>query len=134
MDTITLKVATKSNPSTVAGAIANNIRDNKQVEIMVMGPNSVNQAVKALAIARGFMQKEGKDLNCKPEFKHLTIEGQERSAIKLVIGLEPYHGPVPEADPPSSAGPAADTEDGASDKPEDSPSEDIKEDDDNPAL
>jgi stage V sporulation protein S len=99
MDTITLKVASKSNPSTVAGAIANNIRDSKQVEIMVMGPNSVNQAVKALAIARGFMQKEGKDLHCKPEFKHLTIDGEERSAIKLVIGEEAYDGPIPEDRP-----------------------------------
>ena len=119
MDTITLKVATKSNPSTVAGAIANNIRDSKQVEIMVMGPNSVNQAMKALAIARGFMQKEGKDLNCKPEFKHLTIEGQERSAIKLVVGVEPYDGPVPEDKPADEGGAPADDSDSGSKEEED---------------
>ncbi len=129
MDVITLKVATKSNPSTVAGAIANNIRDSKQVEIMVMGPNSVNQAMKAIAIARGFMQKEGQDLSCKPEFKHLTIEGQERSAIKLVIGVEPYDGPVHEdKDDSAEATPESTEESGGSD------SEERSSDGDEPSL
>ena len=88
MDIMTLKVAGKSNPSTVAGAIAKNVRDGKAVELVIMGPFSVNQAIKALAIARSFMHKEGKDLNCKPDFMHLSVVGAERSAIKFVVGVE----------------------------------------------
>ncbi len=53
---MTLKVAAKSNPSTVAGAIANNVRDGKSVEIVAMGPESINNTVKAIAIARGLPQ------------------------------------------------------------------------------
>lgn len=90
MEIMTLKVAGKSNPSTVAGSIAKNIRDGKEVEMVIMGPHSINQAIKALAIARGFMQKEGKDLACKPQFMHLDVGGKERSAIKLMIIVEPY--------------------------------------------
>jgi len=88
MDTITLKVAAKSNPSTVAGAIANNIRDGKAVEIVAMGPESVNNTVKAIAIARGFLKGDSLDTHCKPEFIHLDIDGQRKSAIKFFLSTE----------------------------------------------
>lgn len=82
---MTLKVAAVSNPATVAGAIANNIREGRAVELVAMGPNSVNQAVKALAIAREYLRDDFVELACRPEFMHLTIDGEEKSAIRLVV-------------------------------------------------
>lgn len=85
MDSMTLKVAATSNPATVAGAIANNIREGKAVEVVSMGPKSVNQAVKAVAIARDYLRDDHVDLTCRPEFIHLQLDGEEKSAIKLVV-------------------------------------------------
>ncbi|HXB97949.1 MAG TPA: stage V sporulation protein S [bacterium] len=82
---MTLKVAAASNPATVAGAIANNIREGRAVELVAMGPNSVNQAIKAVAIAREYLRDDFVELACRPEFMHLTIDGEEKSAIKLVV-------------------------------------------------
>jgi stage V sporulation protein S len=82
---MTLKVAATSNPATVAGAIANNIREGRAVELVAMGPNSVNQSVKAVAIAREYLRDDFVDLACRPEFMHLSIDGEEKSAIKLVV-------------------------------------------------
>jgi|ERR1700722_2159394 stage V sporulation protein S len=82
---MTLKVAAVSNPATVAGAIANNVREGRAVELVAMGPNSVNQSVKAMAIAREYLREDFVDLACRPEFIHLTIDGEEKSAIKLVV-------------------------------------------------
>jgi stage V sporulation protein S len=88
MEIATLKVAAKSNPSTVAGAIANNIRDARMVEIIAMGPESVNNTVKAIAIARGFLKEDLVDITCKPEFIHLEIDGEKKSAIKFLLATE----------------------------------------------
>jgi stage V sporulation protein S len=85
MEMMVLKVAAHSQPATVAGAIANNIRENKSVEIIAMGPQAVNQAVKALAISRDYLKGESIELACIPGFMHLTIDGEEKSAIKLVV-------------------------------------------------
>jgi stage V sporulation protein S len=82
---MTLKVAATSNPATVAGAIANNIREGRAVELVAMGPNSVNQSVKAVAIAREYLREDFVELACRPEFMHLSIDGEEKSAIKLVV-------------------------------------------------
>jgi stage V sporulation protein S len=82
---MTLKVAAVSNPATVAGAIANNIREGRAVELVAMGPNSVNQAIKAVAISREYLRDDLVELACRPEFMHLTIDGEEKSAIKLVV-------------------------------------------------
>ena len=82
---MTLKVASASNPATVAGAISNNIREGKAVELVAMGPNSVNQAIKAVAISREYLREDFIELACRPEFMHLTIDGEEKSAIKLVM-------------------------------------------------
>ncbi|HTB21112.1 MAG TPA: stage V sporulation protein S [bacterium] len=86
---MTLKVAATSNPATVAGAIANNVREGRAVELVAMGPNSVNQSVKALAIAQEYLREDFIALACRPEFMHLTIAGQEKSAIKLVVLTKP---------------------------------------------
>lgn len=81
----TLKVSSKSNPSSVAGALANVFREKGNVEIQAVGAGALNQAIKAVAIARGFMAPSGKNLVCIPAFVDITIDGEERTAIKLII-------------------------------------------------
>lgn len=81
----TLKVSSKSNPSSVAGALANVFREKGNVEIQAVGAGALNQAIKAVAIARGFMVPSGKNLVCIPAFADITIDGEERTAIKLII-------------------------------------------------
>ncbi|MBO5138465.1 MAG: stage V sporulation protein S [Bacilli bacterium] len=81
----TLKVSSKSNPSSVAGALANVFREKGNVEIQAVGAGALNQAIKAIAIARGFMAPSGKNLVCIPAFTDIDIEGEERTAIKLII-------------------------------------------------
>ena len=81
----THKVSSKSNPSSVAGALANVFREKGNVEIQAVGAGALNQAIKAVAIARGFMAPSGKNLVCIPAFADITIDGEERTAIKLII-------------------------------------------------
>lgn len=80
-----LKVSSKSNPSSVAGAIAGIVRQVGSVEIQVIGAGSLNQAVKAIAIARGFLAPGGIDLVCIPSFQDIFIDGEGRTAIRLKI-------------------------------------------------
>lgn len=80
-----LKVSSKSNPNKVAGAIANVFRINSEAEIQTVGAGSLNQAVKAIAIARGFIAPSGKNLVCIPAFTNITIDGEEKTAIKLIL-------------------------------------------------
>ena len=80
-----LKVSSKSNPSKVAGAIANIYREQKTVEIQTIGAGSLNQAIKAVAIARGFLAPAGKNIVCIPAFTDIAIDGEEKTAIKLII-------------------------------------------------
>ena len=80
-----LKVSTKSNPNSVAGALAAVIKDKNVVEIQAVGAGALNQAVKAIAIARGFLAPSGKNIVCIPAFADISIEGEERTAIKLII-------------------------------------------------
>ena len=80
-----LKVCSKSNPNSVAGAIANIFREKGVVEIQAVGAGALNQAIKAVAIARGFVAPTGKNLICIPAFQDISIDGEERTAIKLII-------------------------------------------------
>ena len=80
-----LKVSTKSNPNSVAGALAAIIKERNTVEIQAVGAGAINQAVKAIAIARGFVAPSGQDIVCIPAFTDLEIDGAERTAIKLII-------------------------------------------------
>ena len=80
-----LKVSSKSNPSKVAGAIANVFRQDGTVEIQTIGAGSLNQAIKAIAIARGFVAPSGKNLVIIPAFSDIIIEGVEKTAIKLIV-------------------------------------------------
>ena len=80
-----LKVSTKSNPNSVAGALAAIIKERNTVEIQAVGAGAINQAVKAIAIARGYVAPSGKDIVCIPAFTDIEIDGEERTAIKLII-------------------------------------------------
>ena len=79
-----LKVSSRSVPNSVAGAIAGVIRENKTVEIQAVGAGAANQAIKSVAIARGYLAPIGIDLICIPAFTSIQIDGEERTAIKLI--------------------------------------------------
>lgn len=81
----TLKVSSKSNPSSVAGALANVLREKGTVEMQAIGAGALNQAIKGIAIARGFVAPSGKNLVCIPAFTDIIIDGDERTAIKLIV-------------------------------------------------
>ncbi len=81
----TLRVGAASKPNTVAGAIAGVIRDDGIVEVQTVGAGALNQAIKAVAIARGFVAPSGIDLVCVPSFSDILIDGAERTAIRLLI-------------------------------------------------
>ena len=80
-----LKVSSKSNPNSVAGALANVFREKGRVEIQAVGAGAINQAIKGIAIARGFVAPSGRNLICIPAFSDIIIEGEEKTAIKLII-------------------------------------------------
>ena len=80
-----LKVSAKSNPNSVAGALAGVIRESGSAEMQAIGAGALNQAVKAIAIARGFVAPSGLDLVCIPAFTDIEIDGNERTAIKLIV-------------------------------------------------
>ena len=79
-----LKVSSHSVPNSVAGAIAGVVRDNGAVEVQAVGAGATNQAVKAIAIARGYLAPVGINLICIPAFANVTIDNEERTAIKLI--------------------------------------------------
>ena len=79
-----LKVSSRSVPNSVAGAIAGVIRENKTVEIQAVGAGAANQAIKSVAIARGYLAPIGIDLICSPAFTSIQIDGEDRTAIKLI--------------------------------------------------
>ena len=80
-----LKVSSKSNPNSVAGALAGVLREKGSAEIQAIGAGALNQAVKAIAIARGFVAPSGMDLVCVPAFTDINIEGYQKTAIKLIV-------------------------------------------------
>ena len=82
-----LKVAGTSKPVSVAGAIAAVIRSRGRVEVHAIGAGAVNQAIKAIAISRGYLAPAGLDLVCIPSFVDLSLDGQERTGIRLLIEL-----------------------------------------------
>lgn len=80
-----LKVSSKSNPNSVAGALAGVLREKGSAEIQAIGAGALNQAIKSIAIARGFVAPSGLDLICVPAFTDIQIEGEQKTAIKLII-------------------------------------------------
>lgn len=80
-----LKVSSKSSPASVAGAIAGMIKDGSSVEIQSVGAGAVNQAVKAIAISRGFLSPIGIEIACVPSFADIVIDGEYRTAIRFTV-------------------------------------------------
>lgn len=80
-----LKVSTRSRPSAVAGAIAGVIRESGMAEVQSIGAGATNQAIKAVAIARSYLNEEGIDIVCIPSFIDVAIDDEERTAIRLLI-------------------------------------------------
>ena len=80
-----LKVSAHSNPKSVAGALTAVLREKGRAEVQAVGAGAVNQAIKAIAITRGFVAPNGMDLVAVPAFVEINIEGEERTAIKFII-------------------------------------------------
>ena len=80
-----IKVAANSRSTSVAGAIAGVMREQGQVDVQAIGAGAVNQAVKAVAIARSYLELDGIDAICTPSFVEVAIDGQERTAVRLRI-------------------------------------------------
>ncbi|MNW47273.1 Stage V sporulation protein S [compost metagenome] len=78
------KVSSKSQVNALAGAVAGGIREGK-VELQAIGAGAVNQALKAIAVARGYVSPQGINLTCVPAFVDVVIDGEERTAMKLII-------------------------------------------------
>ena len=83
MDTI--KVAASSRSTAVAGAIAGVMREKGSVDVQAIGAGAVNQAIKAVTIARGYLEQDGIDIVCVPSFTEVLIDGQERTAVRLGV-------------------------------------------------
>jgi stage V sporulation protein S len=93
-----LKVSSKSNPNSVAGALAGVVRTAGFVEVQVVGAGALNQAIKAVAIARGYMATSGQDLMLRPTFADISIDGESRTAIRLLVEscpMRPGSAPAP---------------------------------------
>ena len=80
-----IKVSANSRTPAVAGAIAGVVREHKRAEVQAIGAGAVNQAVKALILAVGYLRNDGIEVVCVPEFVDVTIEEKVRTAIKLVV-------------------------------------------------
>ncbi len=80
-----LKVSAKSNPKSVAGALAAVLRERGTAEIQAVGAGAVNQGIKAVAIARGFVAPNGINLIVIPAFSEINIDGEERTAIRFIV-------------------------------------------------
>ena len=80
-----LKVSSQSKPSAVAGAIAGVIRDDGRAEVQAIGAGAINQAIKAVAIARGYLAPAGMDIVCVPAFVDVRVNNEERTAMKLIV-------------------------------------------------
>ena len=83
-----LKISTKSNPNSVAGAIVGKFKVNNKIEMYAIGAGAINQTMKAIAIARGFVASSGIDLICIPSFVEIDIDGETRTGMKFIIREE----------------------------------------------
>lgn len=88
-----IKVSANSRTSAVAGAIAGVVREYKRAEVQAIGAGAINQAVKALILATGYLKEDGISICCVPEFVDVEIEDKVRTAVKLVVDLHPVEKP-----------------------------------------
>jgi stage V sporulation protein S len=96
---VKLKVSTTSNPNSVAGAMAGVLREQGSVEVHVVGAGAVNQAIKAVAIARTYVEGGGIDVVCVPSFTDVEIDGERRTALRLLVE---HRHQAPDELPPGS--------------------------------
>lgn len=80
-----LRVSARSSPNAVAGAIAGVMRDHGRAEVDVVGAGALNQAIKAAAIARTYLAQQEIDLVCVPSFVDIDIDGEQRTALRLLL-------------------------------------------------
>lgn len=80
-----VKVAANSRSTSVAGAIAGIIRENGRVDVQAIGAGAVNQAIKAIAIAKGYLELDAIQIYCIPTFSEVIIDGKERTAVRLAV-------------------------------------------------
>ena len=80
-----IKVSARSRTAAVAGAIAGVMREVSRAEVQAIGAGAVNQALKAIVIAKGYLAEEGVDVVCDPSFVEVSIDDQERTAIRIVV-------------------------------------------------
>ena len=85
------KATSRTNPSQLAGAIAGTMKDHDVVEIQAIGAGAINQSIKGIAIARGFLSPVGIEINCSPAFKSVNIDGEIKTAIALEITSKWLH-------------------------------------------
>ncbi|OUO61057.1 stage V sporulation protein S [Olsenella sp. An270] len=97
-----LKVSSKSSPASVAGAIAGLVKDGVPVNMQCVGAGAVNQAIKAIAIARGFLIPTGLDISCAPTFSDVEIGGESRTAIRIAVYVHRLAAPVSSANTESA--------------------------------
>ena len=83
-----LKVSSKSNPKHVAKAIVSILKEENTIEVQAIGAGAVNQAVKSIIIARSFLTLNGKDIVCVPAFADIKINGEKRTALKLLVKIQ----------------------------------------------
>lgn len=80
-----LRVSSKTSPNSVAGAIIGLLQENKSVELQAIGAGAINQAIKAVAIARGYIAPSGVDLVCVPAFAIVDVENEKKTGIKIIV-------------------------------------------------
>lgn len=83
-----LKVSSKSKPNSVAGAIAGIIRTENKVQIQTIGAGALNQTIKGIAIARGYIAPTGQELVCIPFFKDIEVNGETKTAIVITVEIK----------------------------------------------
>jgi len=95
----TIKVSAKSRSTAVAGAIAGVMREHRHAEVQAIGAGAVNQAIKAIAIARGYLRNDGMDVWCAPMFVEVDIGGEERTAVRFLVDVRSTFTPPPPETP-----------------------------------
>jgi stage V sporulation protein S len=97
----TLRVSSHSDPSAAAGAVANGVRESGRAQIHAIGPRAVNQAVKAIAIARSYVAASGVDLYFVPSFTNIRVDQLEHDKTAICLDIRPRHATVHAARPES---------------------------------
>ncbi len=107
----TIKVSAQSRSTGVAGAIAGVIREHKHADVQAIGAGAVNQAIKAIAIARGYLEPDGLDIVCIPAFVEIEVGGEERTAIRFAVEVRHQTPPQPGSRMAEMAQPHPESED-----------------------